>query len=63
MRKITKGQSSAEYAVILSLVVAAVIGMQVYVKRGLQARVKAGTDAFVTAGRISSSRLQTAPQG
>lgn len=60
MRKITKGQSSAEYAVILSLVVAAVIGMQVYVKRGLQARVKAGTDAFVSAG---SDFIITAPTG
>lgn len=50
MRKITKGQSSAEYAIVLSLVVAAVIGMQVYVKRGLQARVKAGTDALTSAG-------------
>ena len=60
MRKITKGQSSAEYAVILSLVVAAVIGMQVYVKRGLQARVKAGTDSFVSAGSDFSI---TAPDG
>lgn len=50
MRKTSRGQSSAEYAVILSLVVAAVIGMQVYVKRGLQARVKAGTDALTSVG-------------
>lgn len=45
-----KGQSTAEYAVVLSLVIAAVIGMQIYVKRGLQARVKAGTDSFIHAG-------------
>lgn len=60
MRKITKGQSSAEYAIVLSLVVAAVIGMQVYVKRGLQARVKSGTDAFVSAG---ANFEITAPEG
>ena len=45
-----KAQSTAEYAVVLSLVVAAVIGMQVYVKRGLQARVKAGADSLVSSG-------------
>jgi len=49
LRKI-RGQSTAEYAVVLSLVIAAVIGMQIYVKRGLQARVKAGTDSFTGAG-------------
>lgn len=45
------GQSTAEYAVVLSLVIAAVIGMQVFVKRGLQARTKAGADAFTNVGR------------
>lgn len=49
LRKI-RGQSTAEYAVVLSLVIAAVIGMQIYVKRSLSARVKAGADAFATAG-------------
>jgi len=49
IRKV-KGQSTAEYAVVLSVIIAAVIGMQIYVKRGLQARVKSGTDAFTSAG-------------
>lgn len=40
------GQSTAEYAVVLSLVVAAVIAMQVYVKRGMQGRLKSGTDTL-----------------
>jgi len=45
-----KGQSIAEYAVLLSLVIAAVVAMQVYVKRGIQAKVKTGTDAYTGAG-------------
>ena len=42
----TRGQTVAEYAVLLSLVVAAAVAMQIYVRRGLQARMKKGTDAF-----------------
>jgi hypothetical protein len=49
-RRINKAQSTAEYAVVLSVVIAAIIGMQIYVRRGLSARVKAGTDAFTSAG-------------
>lgn len=40
----TKAQSLAEYALIISVVLAAIIGMQVYVKRGLQARLKTFVD-------------------
>lgn len=40
-----RAQSTAEYAVILAVVIGAAIAMQVYVKRGLQARQKAGVDA------------------
>ena len=46
MLRKTKGQSVAEYAIILAVVIGAAVAMQVYVKRGIQARVKAGTDAF-----------------
>lgn len=46
MRRKSKAQSTAEYAIILAVVVGAAIAMQTYVKRGLQARQKAGTDAF-----------------
>lgn len=41
-----RAQSVAEYAILISLVVAAAVAMQLYVKRGLQAKVKSGTDAF-----------------
>ncbi len=43
-----RGQSILEYAVLISIVLAAAIGMQTYVKRGLQGRYKAVTDNLVT---------------
>jgi len=39
-----KGQSTAEYAIVIGLVIAAAVAMQVYVKRGIQGKVKAATD-------------------
>lgn len=50
MLRMRKAQSTAEYAIVLSLVVAAIIGMQVYVRRGISARIKTGSDAMATAG-------------
>lgn len=48
-----RGQSIAEYAIVFSVVAAAVIGMQVFVKRGLQAKSKNAMDAFsATSGAI-----------
>ena len=38
------GQSMAEYAIVLTVVVGAIIAMQLYVKRGLQGKVKDATD-------------------
>ncbi|MDD5560990.1 MAG: hypothetical protein PHT50_02525 [Candidatus Omnitrophica bacterium] len=35
-----RAQSTAEYVIVLGLIVAAVIGMQTYVKRGFQGRIK-----------------------
>ncbi len=34
------GQSTMEYAVLLALVAAAIVGMQIYVRRGIQGRIK-----------------------
>lgn len=45
-----RGQSTAEYAIVLALVVGAVMAMQLYVKRGVQAKIKAGTDTVVIPG-------------
>ena len=39
-----KGQSTAEYAIVIGLVIAAAVAMQVYVKRSLQAKVKDAVD-------------------
>ena len=43
-----KGQSTAEYAVVIAIVLGAVIGMQTFVKRGLQARYKVAADAMAS---------------
>ncbi|MEW6170039.1 MAG: hypothetical protein AB1472_00515 [Candidatus Omnitrophota bacterium] len=43
-----KGQNTAEYAIVIGLVIAAAIAMQTYVKRGLQGHVKDGTDYIQT---------------
>ena len=40
-----KGQNTAEYAILIGLVVAAVIAMQTYVKRGLQGRIEEAAKA------------------
>jgi len=40
------GQSTAEYAIILAVVIGAAVAMQVYVKRGLQAKQKGAVDVF-----------------
>ncbi|MBU0504003.1 MAG: hypothetical protein ABH882_02075 [Candidatus Omnitrophota bacterium] len=43
-----KGQNTAEYAIVIGLVVAAAIAMQIYIKRGIQAKVKDGTDLMTS---------------
>jgi uncharacterized protein (UPF0333 family) len=41
-----KGQNTAEYAIVIALVVAAAVAMQTYVKRGMQGRVYDATNRF-----------------
>lgn len=43
-----KGQNTAEYAIVIALIIGAVIAMQTYVKRGLQGRMKDATDKVAT---------------
>jgi len=38
------GQSTAEYAIVIGLVIAAAVAMQVYVKRGIQAKIAGAVD-------------------
>jgi hypothetical protein len=42
--RMRKAQSTAEYAIVIGLVIAAAVAMQVYVKRGIQSKVKTATD-------------------
>jgi hypothetical protein len=44
MHRGSKAQSTAEYVVVLGLIVAAVLAMQTYIKRGLQGRIKDAVD-------------------
>ena len=61
MRK-TRGQSVAEYAILIGVVIAAIIGMQLYVKRGLQGKTRAVMDAFADKERGGiTSKLQYEP--
>lgn len=43
-RSTERAQSFVEYALLLTVVVAALVGMQLYAKRGIQAGVKTATD-------------------
>jgi len=40
----TKAQSTIEYAMVIACLIAALIGMQIYIKRGIQGRVKSAAD-------------------
>lgn len=46
--KSKKAQNTAEYAVLIALVIAAAMAIQTYVKRGLQARVKDAVVRYAT---------------
>ena len=39
-----KAQNTAEYAILIALVIGVFSAMQIYVRRGLNARIKSGTD-------------------
>lgn len=43
-----KGQSTAEYAVVIAIVLGAVVGMQTFVKRGLEAKDKRATEVLTS---------------
>ncbi len=57
-----KGQNTAEYAILIALVVAAVVAMQTYVKRSMQAGIKFAVDKVKkgeTKDTISSKKQVT----
>ncbi len=45
-----KAQSTAEYAILISLVVGAALAMQLYLKRSIQAKVKTAANALTASG-------------
>lgn len=50
-----KAQTTAEYAILIALVVGAVVAMQVYVKRGIQGRVRDAVDHTGTIGDVGNT--------
>lgn len=50
-----KAQSTAEYVIVLGLIVAAVIAMQTYVKRGFQGRIKDAVDYVDQGGQAGNA--------
>jgi len=61
LRKRIKGQSTAEYAILIALVIGAVIAMQTYAKRALNARIKDATDYMINETSELGSTAQYEP--
>lgn len=53
-----KAQTTAEYAILIALIVGAVVAMQVYVKRGIQGRVRDVVDHTGASGKIAGEDFQ-----
>ncbi len=56
--KFRKAQSTAEYVIVLGLIIAAVVAMQTYIKRGFQARIKDAVDFNDQGGAVAGSVAQ-----
>lgn len=52
-----RGQNTAEYAILIGVIVAAAIAMQIYIRRGMQARIKDAVDFTKTADDDSGGHL------
>ncbi len=62
LNKNRKGQNTAEYALLISLVVAAIIAMQTYTQRTLQARIRDASQYLVNAtSGLGNSTVQYEP--
>ena len=61
-----KAQSTAEYAILIAIVVGALVGMQIYVRRGIQGRiadvVDQGASLSVTNGTYTATANFTGRQ-
>jgi hypothetical protein len=56
LRQLRKGQSTAEYAIVFGLVIAAAVAMQVYVKRSIQGKMKDAADYNDPAASMLTTR-------
>ncbi len=56
-----KGQNTAEYAILIALVVAAAVAMQTYVKRGMQGGIKFAVDKVKKTGSSTGGTSQYEP--
>ncbi len=61
LRRKRLGQSTAEYAIVIAIVIAAAIAMQTYVKRGIQAKVKAAVDHKIAGYGLGNAKDQYEP--
>lgn len=58
-----KGQGTAEYAILIGLVIGAIVVMQVYIKRSLQGKVKDAADVITAQdGTVGTKELATTSQ-
>lgn len=55
-----RGDSLIDYAVVLSVVMLAIVGMQVYLRRSVQAKIKDMTDAALAPGAVDAGSYQVA---
>lgn len=57
-----RGQNTAEYAILIGVIVAAAIAMQIYIRRGMQARIKDAVDFTRTADDDAGGNIFTNSQ-
>src|SRR5437867_5433031 len=61
LNKNRKGQNTAEYALLISLVVAAIIAMQTYAQRTLQARIRDAAQYLTNGTAVMGNTTQYEP--
>ncbi|TBR16577.1 hypothetical protein EPO66_04495 [bacterium] len=57
-----RGQSTLEYAIIITVVIGALLAMQIYMKRGLEGKLKDASDNIgsqYSAGKVTSAYTTT----
>jgi len=52
-----RAQTTAEYAILIAIVIGAVVAMQIYVRRGLQGRMKAVVDDTTLGGQLNGTDI------